>query len=227
MVDYSKGKIYKIWDNGYNICYVGSTTQPLSKRMECHRRAFKKYLNGEYHNITVFSIFREYGVENCKIEWVENYECNSKEELHSREGYYIKNTDCVNRCIAGRTTQQWKEDNKERVKATTKQYRENNQDKIKLYREDNREKAKEYKLKYDEDNKDKIKQYREDNKDIHKELKRQWYQNNEYRLKQNRKDTFVCECGSSLTKCNYLRHNKTIKHQNYLKTLEPTEQSNN
>ena len=44
MVDYSKGKIYKIWDNLYTICYVGSTTQPLSKRMVKHRCDYKRYL---------------------------------------------------------------------------------------------------------------------------------------------------------------------------------------
>ena len=42
-------------------------------------------------------------MENCKIELVENYACNSKEELNAREGFYIQNNECVNKLVAGRT----------------------------------------------------------------------------------------------------------------------------
>ena len=33
---YEHGKIYKIVDNGYNKCYVGSTCESLSQRMARH-----------------------------------------------------------------------------------------------------------------------------------------------------------------------------------------------
>ena len=29
---YEHGQIYKIVDAGFNVCYIGSTTEPLSKR---------------------------------------------------------------------------------------------------------------------------------------------------------------------------------------------------
>ena len=58
-------------------------------------------------------LFDEYGMENCKIELLEDYPCENKEQLLKREGYYIQNNDCVNRCVAGRTINEWKEDNKE------------------------------------------------------------------------------------------------------------------
>jgi hypothetical protein len=32
----------------------------------------------------------KYGIENCKIELVEAYPCENKEELRKREGYWIK-----------------------------------------------------------------------------------------------------------------------------------------
>ena len=35
---YQNGKIYKIVDNGYNLCYYGSTVQPLSKRLASHKK---------------------------------------------------------------------------------------------------------------------------------------------------------------------------------------------
>ena len=96
---YQNGKIYKITDVGYNNCYIGSTTESLSQRMARHRKAYQSYTEGR-SNLTVFQIFHEYGRENCKIEWIENYPCNCKKELEAREGYHIRNTNCVNKVIA-------------------------------------------------------------------------------------------------------------------------------
>ena len=105
-MDYSKGKIYKITDIGYNECYYGSTIQPLSKRIGKHRSDYKRYKDGKCNNVTSFILFDKYGVENCKIELVEDCDCKTKEELHKREGFYIRNNECVNKVITGRT---WKE----------------------------------------------------------------------------------------------------------------------
>ena len=53
-------------------------------------------------------------MENCKIELVENYPCNSKEELTAREGFYIQSNECVNKLVAGRTQRERNEIYKER-----------------------------------------------------------------------------------------------------------------
>ena len=71
MSDYSKGKIYRIWDNGFNKCYIGSTISTLSKRMEGHRAKYKQYKSGNHHYTTLFQLFDEYAVSNCKIELLE------------------------------------------------------------------------------------------------------------------------------------------------------------
>jgi len=34
---YEKGQIYKVVDIGYNMCYIGSTCQSLSKRFYKHK----------------------------------------------------------------------------------------------------------------------------------------------------------------------------------------------
>ena len=39
-------------------------------------------------------IFNEFGIENCKIELIENYPCQSKEELFKREGGHQSNRMC-------------------------------------------------------------------------------------------------------------------------------------
>ena len=45
MVDYGNGKVYKIVCNNTGKVYIGSTTQPLSKRLVAHRLDYKKYIN--------------------------------------------------------------------------------------------------------------------------------------------------------------------------------------
>ena len=114
---YENGKIYKITDVGYNKCYIGSTCESLSKRMERHRKRYKEYIKGRIEKkTTAIDILNEFGIENCTIQLIENYPCQSKEELFKREGEHIKATECVNRQIAGRTQQEWKLDNPEQAR---------------------------------------------------------------------------------------------------------------
>ena len=102
MPDYSKGQIYKITDVGQTKCYIGSTIQQLCYRMASHRANYKNYLDGKYTFVSVFSLFEEFGVENCKMVWVKDFPCNNKKELEAEEGRIQKETDCVNKKIAGR-----------------------------------------------------------------------------------------------------------------------------
>ena len=64
---YEKGQIYKIVDVGQNKMYIGSTTEPLSKRMERHRSDYKQYLKNKQHFMSSFALFYEFGIDNCKI----------------------------------------------------------------------------------------------------------------------------------------------------------------
>jgi hypothetical protein len=47
---------------------------------------------------------------------VENYSCNSKKELETRERYYIENNECVNKNMPTRTMKEYQEENKEKIK---------------------------------------------------------------------------------------------------------------
>ena len=111
---YHKGQIYKITDVAYTECYYGSTIEPLNKRMVHHRQRYINRDSGKetcIRSVNVF--FDKYGLENCKIEWVEDYPCNSKKELARREGFYIQNTRCVNKNVAGRTNEECRQVSKE------------------------------------------------------------------------------------------------------------------
>jgi hypothetical protein len=155
MVNYSNGKIYKIEPvNGEEgDIYIGSTTKKLlSQRMTKHRGDYKCWKNENGTKTTSFDLFDKYGIDNCKIILLELVKAKSKDELHSRESFFIKSLECVNKNIPGRTYKEYKEDNeykiKECQKECSKEYYKNNKDKRKEYNENNKEKIQVKKKEY-------------------------------------------------------------------------------
>jgi len=121
MPNYQNSKIYKIESLIGNCVYYGSTTNKyLSTRMGKHRHN---------NNTCVSRKVLEY--DDAKIILVETYPCNDKNELTARECYYIKNNDCVNKQIPGRTDKQYRIDNKEKKINTARIYYIKNKEKIK------------------------------------------------------------------------------------------------
>ena len=178
---YHNGKIYKIIDIAYAECYIGSTVQPLCNRMAEHRRHYQQYKRGtktlEY---TSFKLFDKYGVEICKIELVEAYKCETKDELVQREGYYIRLEEtCLNKQVAGRSRKQYYLDTLGVMREHYKQYRETNKDKIHCQKKEHYNNNKEQILgaqrEYYQANKDtilmRVKSYAEKNSDKLKEYR--------------------------------------------------------
>ena len=132
---YEHGKIYRITDNAYTKFYYGSTCESLSQRMTRHRGKYTTYLNGKCTKTNSFDLFTEFGIENCKIELVENYACGSKEELLKREGFYIENNTCVNSKVAGRnlTMKEYYTLNKPACLAQRREYKEKNKEEEREY----------------------------------------------------------------------------------------------
>ena len=93
MVNYTNGKIYKIVCLTTNQIYIGSTTKPLSARLATHRADYKLYKQEKYHYVTSFKILEG---NNYRIELLEEYKCDNKEQLHAKEGKYIQLFECVN-----------------------------------------------------------------------------------------------------------------------------------
>ena len=180
---YEKGKIYKITDLGYNKMYIGSTCEILSKRMARHRAGYNYKRKNEKKNCASVRLFDEFGIDNCKIELVENYPCSSKEELFKREGFYIQSNDCLNKLIMGRTKKDWYEDNKEYVYKNTKQWRIENEN---HYKQTNR--------KYYDNNKEKFsekkKEHYKNNKQAYSDYAKSYYQRNKEKIKQQRMERY-------------------------------------
>ena len=141
MVNYANGKIYKIVSDQTEKCYVGSTTKKyLSDRMSNHRNDRKRYQLGKQHYVTSYEILK---YDDCKIILLENYPCQSKDQLHARERHYIENLNCVNKVIPTRKMKEYYQDNKESIAKQMKEYREINKESIakhkKKYRQTNKE----------------------------------------------------------------------------------------
>ena len=103
-------KIYKIYSYDDDKIYIGSTTQPLYKRLGCHKSTYIHFQKKQTKYISSVEILKN---PTHKIELIELFPCDTKEELVKREGYYIKKLDCVNKRIAGRSKKEYIEDNKE------------------------------------------------------------------------------------------------------------------
>jgi len=82
-----------------NDVYYGSTKQHLlCGRMANHRQDYKLWKEDKWHYVSSFSLFEKYGLHNCKIILVEefNFDDITETELKHKEAEYIKNNKCVN-----------------------------------------------------------------------------------------------------------------------------------
>lgn len=130
MLNYQNGKIYKIVpvDGTEGEIYIGSTIQPLNKRHYKHNSDYLAWKDNRRDKVVVYDLFDKYGYENCEIVLIENYPCDTLEELRGREGYHQKNTTCINKLIAGRTKSQYYQDKKEHFQEYKKVYNQANKD---------------------------------------------------------------------------------------------------
>ena len=218
MPDYSQGKIYKL--TAGDLTYYGSTSKLLNDRISQH-----KYDAKNNKNMSSQKLF-ESGSEVI-IELIEDYPCKSKEELEKREGFYIRNFECVNEKIAGRTDKQWREDNKEIIFNKKKQYREDNREVIlekkKQYYENNREVILEKQKQYTEANREVIlekkKQYCKANKEAKAVYDNQYRKANKDRIKAYKNEKIECECGAMICRDSMTRHCNSLKHKKYIESL--------
>jgi len=146
--DYSKGKIYVVKSLTSPEIYVGSTINTLDDRMIQHR--------ADWNRGVILGLSKEIvkNIDAWFIELYENYPCNKLEELTQREGIIIREIGTLNKRIAGRTIQEYRIDNADKIKEYSKKYRIENADKIKQNYIKNADKIKQNYI----ENADKIKQ---------------------------------------------------------------------
>jgi hypothetical protein len=124
MRDYKQGKIYTIrckYDD--SLIYVGSTVERLCVRMARHRASSKQ---DKCINFPLYQEVNKTNWEDWYIELYENYACETKEQLNKREGSIIREIGTLNKLIAGRTDEEYRRDNAEKIKERKKEYRQEN-----------------------------------------------------------------------------------------------------
>jgi hypothetical protein len=163
MPDYNKGKIYKLTSPHTNDIYYGSTIQSLSKRKGNHKEKFLLWEKSNDKKLFCYS-YKLFllGKDDVIITLIENYPCNTKEELLSRERFFIENNVCVNKNIPLRTDKERYEINKKDILQKCKDYYIKNKDKVDNYKKEHYKENKEhfidYKKKWYELNKERIKE---------------------------------------------------------------------
>ena len=193
--NYQNGKIYCIRNSITPDIYIGSTTQPLSKRMETHRSKCKKYEGG----CVLFKQMRELGLDNFYIELLEEFPCDNVEQLRKREGELTReHKPKLNTRIECRTNQEYYIDTRDVRLQYNKEYYDKNKDKlidnVKQYYKDNKEHKQEYIKQYREKNIDKIKAYEQDRynklKDQIKNQRKNYMANNKDKIKESQKQYY-------------------------------------
>lgn len=209
---YQRAKIYELVDKrNMERFYIGSTCGTLSNRFSKHRYDCKGNPDRE-----VYKKMNEIGVDNVDIVLIEEYPCESKEQLHQREGYWIRLDfeSVTNNQIAGRTNKDYRKEKAVIIKIKKKEHYENNKDKIlekqkdyynenkevilekqKTYRDENKdiisEKGKEYYLKNKDEIIAKTKEYYENNKEKVLEKTHEYYENNKDKIHEYNQDYYT------------------------------------
>ena len=163
-MEFQNGKIYTIRSSQTDKYYIGSTNQKtLAQRLGKHRNNYRDYLKDNTQTyVTSYEILQ---YDDYYIELLELFPCNTKAELHQREGQLQRQfkNETVNKVISGRTAIEWRKDNAEQIATKKKAYNELNVEQVatnhKEYYELNKEQIK-IKLKaYNESHKEERKAY--------------------------------------------------------------------
>lgn len=213
--DYSNGKIYRILNTIDDDCYIGSTTQPLSKRMAKHRRDMS---NSSKKHRPLYTKMLEYGADKFYIELVEDYPCENVEQLCKREGELIRQLGTLNVEVAGRSKVEYRAECKDRIKEQNHKFYTNNKEKIlernKEYKNQNSDHWKEWACtKYNCECGGK---YTNSSKAEHMKSQRHI----KFVEEGVSHTTIDCPCGGTYTHRHKAGHLKTEKHIKYMESLK-------
>jgi hypothetical protein len=91
----------------------------------------------------VYQTMRDKGHDNFYIELYEDFSCDNKEQVAKREGEIIRLIGTLNKQIAGRTLNQYKEETREYKNEYMRQYHTEHKEERSIYNKQYREENKE------------------------------------------------------------------------------------
>lgn len=199
--------IYKLTIEGTDYAYVGSTTN-YSRRILDHKSNMLLPETHKAYNYKIYKAMREYGIDRCKFDILETFECEAKQQRLDRETHWLtelftedfKNVEtCLNSIIPISYL------NKAERCAI---YYQTHKDARAEYKRQNAERIKEYDKKKYAENSEKIKEHAKQYYVEHRE---------EIRAKSKQKrdamEPVICECGIEYTANHKNRHMATLRHK--------------
>jgi len=201
MTDYSNSVIYKIahkYNYVYYKEYIGSTNNFRLRKNRHFNNVVNK--NSDSYNTPLYQYIRNSGgIHNWVIYIIENYNCNSKEELKEREKYWIKiyKSD-LNITTPNQSRLEWARENVDRCRETQRRFYHNNLEKEK------------------ERSRIVYEKYKHLHKDKRNEREKERYKNNKEVINAVKAEKITCDnCGSIVRKGDIAKHKKTKKCLNY------------
>ncbi|GMF60622.1 unnamed protein product [Phytophthora fragariaefolia] len=191
------GRIYKILSTQSDHVYVGSTFNTIRDRFHQHKEDYSKWLNGKHGEVSIYSYFKQFGVDNFKMILIKEYEVVDRTHLEAYETMWMSKLTCVNKVIPFRipklSDKAKYERNKEHILNRANQYREIHRDAI------NEQKRVRYHA----------------NKERLNRQSREYHEANKQRLNAKKKEKITCGCGTTHTHGVLARHLRTAKHQQW------------
>ena len=179
---------------------------------------------------------REIGEEKFYIELIEEYPCQNSEQLLKREGEWMRKIGTLNENVAGRTKQDYNDENRENRNHKAKEYYQENKEQIlqrqREHYKEHQERINERHRKYNEEHKEEIKAYRDARKEEKTEYNKSYYKGNKEQSYQKHKEwvaqnkvKIVCEiCNREYPKYDKAHH---IQRKYHLDALNNLNNSNN
>ncbi len=164
--DYTNCKIYSIRNSINSSTYIRSTWQKLSERTVQHRNDCKRK---RQQGMNILHLMFELGVGHFYIELVENFSCNTSDELRKTEGELMRELKPdLSKKIECKTQKEFLANNCELEKQKCKEYKQNHQHEIKEKSHQYYEKNKQYIL-------EKIKEYNKHNREKVRETRGRYH----------------------------------------------------
>ena len=184
------GRVYKIVSSETDDVYVGSTEKTLAERLAQHRKSYNSYTRGAYHYVKSFDIVK---FRDARIELLSEGLFATKEDLRRLEGeFMVAITNCINRCLAGRTKLE-----------SAKVYRDSHKEEHKEYLDRNTERISQQK-------KDRYQEH----KDEYLERARRYKEENKSKISERKGQKVVCpDCQGIYSRTHKARHEQSNKHK--------------
>ena len=186
------GKIYTLKSASHpEKLYIGSTIYYLEIVMSTLESKYKAECEGK--NKYRCSSMELMKYPDCKIELLEEYPCQSREELSKRAGWYIRNNSCVNKRMLGRDQKTYLQDNIELIQTKRKieYYKNVNVEKRRLNYQTNKEEILERRRLNRQNNKENINERErlkyQNNKEKILEKQRLYRQNNREKIQKRKR----------------------------------------